>query len=85
MGYAMDDGICADCNTLQQAVLDATIRHIQTESRLAIAKLQHDSPKARALKPVVEHLLQERSAAVRAYQQHIDTHAKGEAASAGMT
>ena len=79
----MDDGICADCNTLQQAALNATIRHIHAESRLAIAKLVHDSRAITGLQPLVDSLFQERSAAVRAYQEHTDTHAK--AASARMS
>ena len=80
----MDDGICADCTTLHQAALDAIIRHTYTQGRLAIAKLQHDSLQIGVLEPVVEHWLRERSAAVRAYQEHVDTHAK-EAASSATT
>ena len=61
---------------LQQAALDVIIRHTYAQSRLEIAKLQHDSLQLGILEPVVEHLLQERSAAVRAYHEHIDTHAQ---------
>jgi hypothetical protein len=78
----MDDAVCADCKMLQQAALEAIIRHNRAHSRLALARLQRDFPKIKVLEPVVEHLLQERSATVRAYQQHIDTHAK-EATSQG--
>ena len=78
----MDDAVCADCTMLHQAALDGIIRHNYAQSRLAIAKLQHDSPQIRVLEPLVEHLLQVQSAAVRAYQAHRDTHAK--AAGAGM-
>jgi hypothetical protein len=70
----MEDRACADCETLQQAALNATIRHISADSRLAIAKLQHDGLKIGILEPVVEHLFQERSAAVQAYQEHVATH-----------
>jgi hypothetical protein len=71
---AMGDVVCADCETLQQAALEATIRHFRAESSLAIAKLAQDSRKIRALEPLVESLFQARSAAVRAYQEHIATH-----------
>jgi hypothetical protein len=79
----MDDPQCADCKMLRQAALVAVLRHNYAPGRLAIEKMRHDSPKRRFLEPVVEQLLQERSAAVRAYQEHTDTHAK--AASAEMT
>jgi hypothetical protein len=78
----MDDLACDDCMMLQKAALDAIIRHTDAESRLAIAKLQHDSLQTGILEPVVEHLFQERSSAVRAYQEHISTHAQ-EAARSG--
>jgi hypothetical protein len=75
---------CADCETLQQAALNATIRHIHADSRLAIAKLIHDSRNLLDLEQLVESLFQERTAAVRAYQEHIDMHGQ-KAASVGMT
>jgi hypothetical protein len=59
---------------LRQAALEAIIWHNHARSQLALAKLQRDSPKIRILEPVVKHLLQERSAAVRAYQEHVDAH-----------
>jgi hypothetical protein len=71
---AMDDAICADCEMLQQAALEATIRHIRAESSLAIAIMAHDSRKIGHLEPLVERLFQERNAAVRAYQEHVDVH-----------
>jgi hypothetical protein len=37
---------------LQKAALDAIIRHNYAESRLAIAKLQHNSPEIEVLEPV---------------------------------
>jgi hypothetical protein len=83
-GAAMDDGVCADCDTLQQAALNATIRHIQAESRLTIAKLVNDRRTIRHLEPLVETLFQTRSAAVRAYQEHINTHAQKTAQSGGV-
>ena len=70
----MDDSVCADCAMLYRAALDALIRHTYARSRLATAKLQHDSLKIRVWMPVVEHLLQDRFDAVAAYQEHIDTH-----------
>ena len=73
----MDDE-CAECVMLQQAALEATIRHIRAESSLSIAKLEHDSQKIRHLEPLVESLFQARSTAVRAYEEHIDTHAKNQ-------
>jgi hypothetical protein len=80
----MEDRACADCETLEQSALNATIRHIQADSRLAIAKLIHDSRNLIDLEQLVDSLLQERIAAVRAYQEHVDAHAK-KAASATMT
>jgi hypothetical protein len=74
LGYAMSDQVCADCTMLQRAALDAIVRHNDAPSRLAIVKLRPDSAKRRGLEPVVEHLLQVRIAAVRAYQEHLDTH-----------
>jgi hypothetical protein len=90
MGYAMDDRICADCTMLHQAARDAIMQHVYAESRLAIVKLQYDGPKIRVLEPVVQRLLQARSAAVRTYQEHVHTHAQEamhaeEAAIATMT
>jgi hypothetical protein len=84
MGYAMGDQVCADCTMLQRAALDAIIRHNDAPSRLAIVKLRPDSAKRRGLEPVVDHLLQVRIAAVRAYQEHVDAHGKG-VATATMT
>jgi hypothetical protein len=72
----MDDEMCADCTVLQQEALKATVGHFHAESRLTIAKLVHDSPTIRALEPLVDSLFQARSAAVRAYQEHSDTHAR---------
>jgi hypothetical protein len=66
---------------IQKAALDAIIRHTYAESRLAIAKLRHDSTEIIVFKSVVEHLLQARFVAVRAYQEHEYTHLQ-EAASA---
>jgi hypothetical protein len=77
----MDDAVCEDCKTLQQAALRAIIRHHYARRQLALAKLQHDRLRIRVLGAVVERLLQVRIAAVRAYQEHLDAHAK--AASAG--
>jgi hypothetical protein len=79
----MDDKVCAACDILQQAALNATIRHIHAESRLTIAKLVHDSRNIGYLEPLVADLFQERSAAVRAYQEHTDTHIQKAATSAG--
>jgi hypothetical protein len=73
-GIAHMDEVCAECVMLQQAALEATIHHIRAESSLSIAKLEHDSRKIRDLEPLVESLFQARSAAVQAYQEHIDTH-----------
>jgi hypothetical protein len=70
----MDDGVCADCTTLYQAALVAIIPHNYARSQLALAKLQRDSPRIKVWGPVVKHLLQARSAAVRAYQEHVDTY-----------
>jgi hypothetical protein len=72
----MDDPGCADCTILYQAALQAIIRHNYARSQLALAKVQRDSQRIRVWEPVVEHLLQARSAAVRAYQEHVDTHAQ---------
>jgi hypothetical protein len=58
----------------QKAALAAIMQHNLAESRLAIAKLQHDSPTTTILEPQVEHLLEERRTAVRAYQEHLATH-----------
>ena len=77
----MGDEVCTDCTLLQRAALDAIIRHTYTESRLTIAKLLHDSLQIGFLEPMVEYLLRERSAAVRAYQEHIDLHAQKAAGS----
>jgi hypothetical protein len=74
MGYTIDDGICAECETIQQAALDATVRHFHADSRLTIAKLVNDRRTIRHLEPLVETLFQTRSAAVRAYQEHLDMH-----------
>jgi hypothetical protein len=67
---------------LRQAAFVAIIRHNYAPSRLAIAKMRSDNPKRRVLEPVMEHLLQERSAAVRAYQEHMETHTQKAAPSA---
>jgi hypothetical protein len=72
----MVDEICADCTILHQAALEATVRHFHAESRLAIAKLVHDSRVLKDLELPVESLFQARSAAVRAYQEHVETHAQ---------
>jgi hypothetical protein len=79
----MDDAVCADCEIFQQAALNATIRHFHAESRLTIAKLIRDRLAISDLEPLVESLFQARSSAVRAYQDHIDTHAQ-EAAQSGV-
>jgi hypothetical protein len=76
LAAVMDDAVCADCTRLYQAALDALIRHNYVRSRLAIAKLERDTPKIRVLEPVVEHLGQARKAAIRAYQEHVATHAQ---------
>jgi hypothetical protein len=68
--------MCPDCTMLHQAALEARVRHFHAESRLAIAKLVHDSRSIRDLEPLVETLFQARSVAVRAYQEHIDAHAR---------
>jgi hypothetical protein len=70
----MDDAVCADCKVLQEAALNATIRHFHAESRLTIAKLVHDRRTISELEPLVDSLFQARSAAVQAYQEHRDTH-----------
>ena len=74
MRHTIDDGICADCETIQQSALNATIRHFQADSRLKTAKLIHDSRNIRYLEPLVESLFQARNVAVLAYQKHVDTH-----------
>jgi len=76
LATAMDDGICAECKVLQQKALDITTWHINAQSRLAAAKLRYDNPQRRVLALEVEILLQARRAAVRAYQEHVDTHAQ---------
>jgi hypothetical protein len=83
MGHEMDYGTCADCEMLHEVARDAIMQHVYTESKLSIAKLQHDSPKTRVLEPLVETLFQTRSAAVRAYQEHVDTHTQ-KAAQSGI-
>lgn len=72
----MDDGVCADCNTFRQRALDATLRHLRAREMLAFAKLNHDSQNLRDLEPIVERLFRERTAAVRTYRRHLDTHAQ---------
>jgi hypothetical protein len=84
MSYAMDGWMCADCEMFHELARDAIMQHVCTESRLAIARLIHDCPRTGVLEPVVEHLLRERTAAVRTYQEHVAAHAK-EAVSATMT
>ena len=79
---AMNDARCVDCTRLQKAALDAIVQHYRAEDRLAIAKLQNDSPQVTILEPQVEHLLEERRAAVQAFQEHIATHPQA-ASSAG--
>jgi hypothetical protein len=76
MGQATDDGMCADCEMLQQAVLNATIGHFRAQSRLAIAKLARDRRTIAHLEPLVETLSQTRSAALRAYREHVSMHAQ---------
>ena len=61
---------------LYQAALQAIIRHNYARSQLALAQLQRNSQRIRVWQQIVEHLLQARSAAVRAYQEHVDTHAQ---------
>jgi hypothetical protein len=58
---------------LRQTALEAIILHNHALSRLAIAKLQNDRPKIRALEPMVERLFEARCVAVGVYQKHIDT------------
>jgi hypothetical protein len=77
MRHTIDDGICAECETIQQAALDATVRHFQADSRLTIAKLTRNRRIVSDLEPLVESLFQERSAAFRAYKEHLDGHAQG--------
>jgi hypothetical protein len=72
----MDDGICPDCTMLHLAALEVRVHHFHAESRLAIAKLVYDRRTIRELEPVVEILFRARSAAVRAYQEHVDAHAQ---------
>jgi hypothetical protein len=72
----MDDAGCADCTTLYHAALQAIIQHNYARSQLALAQLQRNSQRIRVWQQIVEHLLQARSAAVRAYQEHVDTHAQ---------
>jgi hypothetical protein len=71
---AMDDAICPECKKLQQAALVAIMRHDHAQDRLTGAKLRRDSLQIIVLEPEVEHLFRERSAAVRAYGEHLDTH-----------
>ena len=80
---AMDNAVCTDCEMLQQAALNATVRHFHADSRLTIAKLVHDSRTITALQPLVDSLFEARSAAVRAYQEHVDTHTQ-KAAQSGV-
>jgi hypothetical protein len=77
----MDDVVCTDCLVLQQRALDATLRHLDSRRQLSLAKQNQDSQVIRVWELVVKHLYQARSAAGRAYQEHLNTHAQ-EAASA---
>jgi hypothetical protein len=77
----MEDGVCADCTMLHQSAFDAIVRHAYAESQLAIAKLQHDSPMIENWELLLEDLFHTRSAAIGAYREHANKHAK--AASAG--
>jgi hypothetical protein len=79
----MDDVVCTNCKVLQQIALDTTIRHLQARGRLALAKLKQDSPNIRDLEPIVERMFRERTTAVRAYREHIDTHTQKAAESGG--
>jgi hypothetical protein len=72
----MYDGVCADCERLQRAALDAIDRHLRTRNHLAIAMAEHDSQRVTDLKPVETHLFRARGAAIRAYREHFDTHAQ---------
>jgi hypothetical protein len=66
--------MCADCKILRKAARDAVTRYAKAQRRLAIARLQQDSPQIGILEPVAQRLDQARCAAVRAYQEHVDTH-----------
>ena len=72
----MDEALCVNCTTLYEAALDAIIRHNYARSRLAIAKLQGHEQQIRVWEPVVKHLYKVRSAAIQAYQEHMDSHAQ---------
>jgi hypothetical protein len=72
----MDGGVCADCKTLQQRALEATLRHLRAPDMLAFAKMNQDSQNIRDLEPIVERLFRERTAAVRTYREHFDMHAQ---------
>jgi hypothetical protein len=72
----MDEGVCPDCKVLQQKALDATLRHLHARNRLVLAKINQDSQDVKDLEPIVERLLRERTAAVRAYREHFDAHAQ---------
>jgi hypothetical protein len=63
---------------LRHSAFVAIIWHNYAPSRLTIAKMRPDSPKRVVLEPVVENLFQVRIAAVRAYQEHVKTHTRGE-------
>ena len=79
----MDDAVCADCRMLQQAALVAVIRLNYAPSRLAIGKMRKDSPKRKVLEPLLGHLFQVRIVAGRAYQEHVDAHARATSLGAG--
>jgi len=81
----MEDGACAECEMLRQAALEATIRHIHADNRLAIAKLVRDTRNIEDLEPLVENLLQARISAVRTYQEHVDDSQGKGSADAKMT
>jgi hypothetical protein len=78
----MGNGICTNCKLLQQKALDATLRHLRAQDRLALAKMNHGSESVRDLEPIVERMFRERTTAVRTYREHFATHAQ-ETASKG--
>jgi hypothetical protein len=72
----MSDEVCADCKKLQQAALDAIMRHLRARNQLATAMAEHDRQTIADLEPVVAHLFRARGDAIRTYRGHFDTHAQ---------
>jgi hypothetical protein len=68
---------------LQEAALDATVRHFHADSRLTIAKLVRDRRTISDLEVLVASLFEARRTAVQAYLEHIATHTQ-KAAESGV-